>query len=431
MNKPLDIAKKALNMMMQKGADSACATCALSELNELNVDTGAFSLMRTTFDASLSLVLIKNNRRGVVAVNDLSDETMEKAVEECLQAAENSPPDEAWALAEDKQQKTFRRGTTADLEALFHRTQELVQGINQEYPKVVINQLVVSHRQTQSAYVSSADIEYLSDSGLYHLNFSFLGREGEVSSSFSGIGFVTDNLDKPFLEADGMRAALQEAELQIHTVPGKGKYEGSVVFTPGCLQDMLGSALNTFASDSSIIEGTSPWKDKLGQQVADKGLTISSMVSHPDIVAGQNYTGEGYLAEDYDIIKDGVLKQFMLSLYAANKLGLRRAPNSAFALVVAPGDESLESLIAGIDKGLLVGRFSGGQPGPGGEFSGVAKNAFLIEKGKVGKAVSETMISGSLASMLNQVRGISRETLKDGGSVLPWLAVDGITISGN
>ena len=40
------------------------------------------------------------------------------------------------------------------------------------------------------------------------------------------------------------------------------------------------------------------------------------------------------------------------------------------------------------------------------------------------------MISGNLAGMLNNLAGISRETVEDGTSSLPWLAVNGISISG-
>ena len=94
------------------------------------------------------------------------------------------------------------------------------------------------------------------------------------------------------------------------------------------------------------------------------------------------------------------------------------------------GDQPLEDIIKGIQKGLLVGRFSGGEPATNGDFSGVAKNSFLIEDGQVGQAVSEMMISGNLGTMMNNLRGISRETVADGSRVLPWLAVDGITISG-
>jgi PmbA protein len=99
-------------------------------------------------------------------------------------------------------------------------------------------------------------------------------------------------------------------------------------------------------------------------------------------------------------------------------------------MIVEPGTTALEDIIKNTKKGLLVSRYSGGAAGTGGEFSGVAKNSFLIEDGKVGPAVSETMISGNLAGMLKHIAGISRETVEDGNCSLPWLAVNGITISG-
>ena len=83
-----------------------------------------------------------------------------------------------------------------------------------------------------------------------------------------------------------------------------------------------------------------------------------------------------------------------------------------------------------LGKGLLIGGFSGGQPSTNGEFSGVAKNSFLIENGKICRAVTETMINGNLAGMLQRVRGISKETDDSGVFSLPYLAVDGIVISG-
>ena len=87
-------------------------------------------------------------------------------------------------------------------------------------------------------------------------------------------------------------------------------------------------------------------------------------------------------------------------------------------------------MIKGIERGLIVGRFSGGEPGASGDFSGVAKNSFLIENGKITGPVSEVMISGNLAQILKSVRDISRERIADGGSVLPYISFDGITVSG-
>ena len=104
--------------------------------------------------------------------------------------------------------------------------------------------------------------------------------------------------------------------------------------------------------------------------------------------------------------------------------------NTGGDLVVEPGDKTLAELIASVDKGLLMGGFSGGQPGTNGEFSGVAKNSFLIENGKIKGAVTETMVNGNLGEALRNIRGISKELLCNGDSVVPYIAVDGIVISG-
>ena len=139
---------------------------------------------------------------------------------------------------------------------------------------------------------------------------------------------------------------------------------------------------------------------------------------------------DGFLSEDFDVIRNGVLQSFLLSFYVSNKTGLPRAKNSSGALIVGGGERTVEQIIGGIEHGIIVGRFSGGEPSANGDFSGVAKNSFLIEHGKVVGAVNETMIGGNLAKMLFSLHALSKEREADGASVLPWAAFDGITISG-
>jgi PmbA protein len=97
---------------------------------------------------------------------------------------------------------------------------------------------------------------------------------------------------------------------------------------------------------------------------------------------------------------------------------------------MAPGEGSLDDLFALVGHGLYVQRFSGGNPSTNGDFSGVAKNSFRIENGKLSDAASEVMISGNLADLLRNVIHITAETANDGTSVLPWIAFNGITVSG-
>ncbi len=425
-----DTVALAMEAFSSLGASVYSARALSSRTNEFNAEGGKFSLFRTTLDSGLTLQAIKDKKRGVVSGNSFEEQAVRLAVADCLAAAEAGQEDPAWDMA-DTGGGRFEEGPyEADMDQLFSRTRELLSDISREYPRVMVEQLVVSHVQADSLYENSKGVRYTKKSGWYQLSLMFSGHEGGKSSSFNGAGFLTASLAEPFLALGNLRQLLADAQNQVHTTPAPGKGEGVVVFTPECLGGILYELLGNYVADSVLIDGTSQWKDQLGRQVADPALTLRLAPLDPRIVNGEKYTEEGYLSSDYTLIEQGVLKGFMLSDYAARKTGYDRAPNASAALVVEPGDKALQEIIAGIPKGLLVGRYSGGAAGANGEFSGVAKNAFMIENGQVTHAVSETMIAGNLAGMLKRLVGISRETVADGSSVLPWLAVDGITITG-
>lgn len=106
------------------------------------------------------------------------------------------------------------------------------------------------------------------------------------------------------------------------------------------------------------------------------------------------------------------------------------AKNEVHQLSVKGGDQSFEDLVKSIDKGLLLCRFSGGYPGGNGEFSGVAKNSYYIENGKIKFPVQEVMVSGNLVEGFKNISGISKERNDDGNRLLPWMKMSGLTISG-
>ena len=119
-----------------------------------------------------------------------------------------------------------------------------------------------------------------------------------------------------------------------------------------------------------------------------------------------------------------------MSHYFAKKLGKAASPNTTDNYIVENGDTALEDMIKGVKKGLWIGRLSGGHPASNGDFSAVAKNSFLIENGEIKQAVSETMVNGNLKDMLMSISAISKETVADGQTVLPFVAVENLVISG-
>jgi PmbA protein len=259
----------------------------------------------------------------------------------------------------------------------------------------------------------------------------FSAKDGEKSTSFNDYGANLKSLDNSFIDVGMHRTLIEESVKSLDSRQLDGKFVGKIIVTPACSDMIWGTLLGNFLSDSSLIEGTSRWKDSLGEKVADSKLTFRTSPYHPSVVAGERFTGDGYESFDMDLIRDGILTSFALSLYGARKTNNARAKNLALSNIdVAPGDIALSDMIKSIDRGILLNRFSGGSPGPSGDVSGVAKNSFMIENGKITDALSETMVSFNIVDLVQNIPMISRERSMDGISMLPWCCFDGVTISG-
>ncbi|MDY5859802.1 MAG: metallopeptidase TldD-related protein [Eubacteriales bacterium] len=425
------IAERAVAALKAAGADKASCSVNYGEVREFNYEGGDFSLFRTLFNTTLSIMSIKGGKKGSARINSFDDDAIAAAIADCLATGEASEPDDAWDIAPVISNGSFTEGELEpDTERLFDRTRELVEDIGRMFPKIVIEQLVTCHSAFHNVYRNSNGVCFDTSGGYYICSPMYSAHEGERSSSFFYSECISHDLSKPFIETGSMKQDLADTEKQIVTRAVDGKFVGTVILTPGCLGELLGSALGNFAGDTHILDGTSIWLDKLGKQVASEALTVKMAVSDPRLAVSDHYTGEGFPAENYNIIENGVLREFDISYYVANKTGKRRAPNDGGKFVIEGGSKPLADMIASIDRGLLVARFSGGEPSSNGDFSGVAKNSFIIENGKITDAAAETMISGNLADMLMNIVDISAETVCDGSSLMPYISFGGITVSG-
>lgn len=426
-----EAAAYTLAALKKAGASDAQCFVTQGKKDEINVDSGKFSLMRSLFVSSLSMKALKDGKKGSIRINKLEKESIDAAVSECLATAESAETDEAEQIAPLTQNAAFRAGVLEpDRNGLFDRIEEYMAEVATSYPKVMIEQLVADYSRRTTLYCNSNGAEFSYEHGAYQFSSTFSAQEGGQTSSSGGSGCAVDTLDIPFIEIGLQKQQLEDCEKQIVTVPFEGKQLGTIVLMPDCLAEFLEMSFDSFLRDAALIDATSPWKDSLGKQVAHEQLSVSANPLDARVVCGERFTGDGYASEDMEIIKNGVLQTFLLSQYGANKTGHARAKNTGAHLFVTPGEQALGEIIADIDRGLIVGRFSGGQPGTNGDFSGVAKNSFLIENGRVTDAVSETMISGNLAQLLQDLVAVSRETVQDGVNVLPYAAFRGVTISG-
>lgn len=425
------ISEKLDALLRQQGVKVYEHCVSESEKRELNTEKDDFNLFRTVFNNGVSVTVIQDGKKGVAAGSDLSDAGLQKAVEDAIAGAASSVSDEANVIAERQEPETFLSGCReADMPRFYDSLKAMMEAIKKDYPRVNLMQVIGDHTKYHTLYVNSNGTRFENFDGAYHFMMEMSGSDGETNTGLDGVGMATQDLATPLICQGGVARHLRDVENSLNSVDLPGKFEGTVIFTPECLGSFLYMLAENYIMGHVIMNGTSQWLNRLGQQVASGKLTVSLKARDDRMVELSPFTGDGYRAEDVTVIENGVLNCFLLNLYAAKKTGRPVTKNTGFAVVMEPGDKTLEEMIASVDRGLIVGAFSGGEPGANGEFSGVAKNSFYVENGKIVGAVTETMINGNLEDVFKNVVAVSKEQVCDGGSVLPYMASAGIVISG-
>lgn len=426
-----EIAQYTLSCLKKYGADDAQCKVGQAVSDEINIDAGEFSLMRSTFDNAITMLVIKDSKKGAIAINKFDEEAIDAAAKECVKNASVSAVDDCLSIAPVEENEDFSYGAAeSDRDKFFDRIKEYMEELSKDYPKVFVEQLIAEFYNGKSVFANTNGVEFSNQSAYYSMSSMYSAHDGDNTTSFNSTGIDFVNLDKKILDMGTQRMMYELCEKELDAVPFEGKFTGTAVFAPSCLSDIIGTAISSFATDSSIIDNTSPWRKSLGTQVASPSLSVSLIPIDKRVIGGERYTSEGYKTKNCDIIKNGVLESFCLSEYGARKSGEKRCSTLSACMEVHAGETPYDELISKIDKGILVCRLSGGSPAGNGDFSGVAKNSFLIENGKITKPVLETMISGNLADMMKNVTDISKETAEDGSCVFPWVAFDGVTVSG-
>jgi len=420
----------ALEAIKQAGADKADCFLTKSEVDEFNVENGRISLLRTTFDTGFVLKALKDNKKATIKINKTGKEDIDAAIEELMQMVEFAQVDPANDISENQEHATFSTALTKpDMELMHKRLSAYLDFIREKYPYLVSDTTNLKFRKSLLDYVNTNDVHIHEEASQYQFTCMFVSKKDGKSSSFNYSYYISDSLEKDLWEYAGMERLFQQSEEHIETTSLEGKFVGDIIITPECVGSMFGSALS-YLGDMPLISGSSIYKDKLDKKIASDLLTIHSQADDENLAAKFHITSDGYVAQNLTVIENGILKSFLLSRYGAAKLDKNRSLNQGGMDVIEPGDSSLEEMIASVDKGVLLCRFSGGNPSDNGDFAGVAKNSYYIENGKLMHPISETMLSSNVAQMLLDITEISKERVNSGTSLYPWIKVKDITISG-
>jgi PmbA protein len=171
----------------------------------------------------------------------------------------------------------------------------------------------------------------------------------------------------------------------------------------------------------SIDRKTTIYAGMRGKAIASPLLTLREDPFLPGGMNCRRFDGDGFPALRRDLVYGGVLQDYLVDWYYGRKLGLRPNSGETSNLVVEPGKESPQSLIGGVDEGVYVTGYNGGNANPvTGDFS-IGISGFLIESGKLGRPVNEMVMSGNYRDLWFALDGVGNDPFTRSSVVCPTL----------
>jgi predicted Zn-dependent protease len=206
--------------------------------------------------------------------------------------------------------------------------------------------------------------------------------------------------------------ALEKARLSRNPVAIEpGRY--TVILEPQAVGDLV--QLLSFAVDArSAEEGRSPFTKpgggtKVGEKIVDARVNIIEDPTDPDLLSNA-YDGQGLPTKRIEWVKDGVLTKLFYTRFWAQKKGQQPDAGSNMLKFVG-GTQTTDELIASTPRGVLVTRlWYLRQVDPRTLlYTGLTRDGtFLIERGKITKAIKNFRFNESPIFMLNNLDAMGR-----------------------
>jgi predicted Zn-dependent protease len=315
----------------------------------------AVSTSGGTSSSSLVVSSSYGKKSGVATINEFDDASLEKVVRRSEELAKLAPENPEYMPFLGPQQygesKTFVQAT-ADMSPK-DRTDAVAESLKiaKEYKQVAAGFL--ENSSGYSAMMNSHGLFAYSTSSNVAFNVT-LRTEDSKGSGYASKGFNDfRQLDvKKSTETAAKKAAGSAAARAIEP----GKY--TVILEPMAVSVLIENLM--FGLDArSADEGRSflskpGGKTKLGEKLVDERVNIYSDPNHPDLPTS-TWAGDGRPQEKVNWIENGVIKNLSASRYWAQKTGIKPIP-SPDRMVMQGGKASLEELIKGTEKGILVTR---------------------------------------------------------------------------
>ena len=381
--------------------------------------------MESTF---VSVRVALEGRTARATTNRTDDDSLRRVVEDVVALTKALPPDdELLPLAGPGRITPVSRYDEATAETTpAERAQAVCEAIQAADSAGQIAAGIFSTEHSLQAFYNSAGVRAMHRETMAH--FSITTMLGDSSGWVKGSNTRRGGLDPLAMALRSVeKARLSRDPLELP--PG----DYTVVLEPAATLDLVGQMFGDFGG-TALADQRSFLTERMDTQVFGENIYIYDDVYHPQ-QSGAPFDGEGVPRQKLTLVEAGVPKQVAYCRACAKRAGVEPTghgfplPNEVgeapMNIVIAGGDTSLEQMIAGTERGILVTRFWYIREVDPYEkiMTGMTRDGtFLIENGKLIRGVRNFRFNQSLIDMLNHVEAMSPSERSSGEEAFDLVA---------
>lgn len=431
-----EIATDILKYAKKRGA-SACSTDVSEGFGQsVAVRKGEVDTIEYNRDKGVGVSVYVGQQRGYASTSDFSKAALKATVDAALSIARFTAPDpcaglaDAALMARDCPDLDLFHPWDIDVDeaiALARRCEDAAFAVS---PKITNSEGANTSIQ-QAHFVSANSHGFVGGyaSTRHGLSCSVIAGEGDGMQREYWYDSRRDAADLISAEqvgrTAGERALARLGAKKIRTC------EVPVIFEAPLAVALIGNFVQA-VSGGSLYRKSSFLLDSLGQQVFSPVVGIAERPHLKKAFGSSPFDSDGVATHDREVVVDGVLQGYFLSVYSARKLGMQTTGNAGGShnLRVKAGDEDLAGLIRRMDRGLLVTELLGhGVNYVTGDYSRGAAG-FWVEKGRIKHAVEEVTIAGNLRDMFRGIVAVGNDALPRGAKHCGSLLIDRMKVAG-
>ena len=435
-----------LRSARKAGADAADALAVSGTAISLDVRAGNLEQAERAEGIEIGLRVLVGQRQACVSASDISERTIGEMAERAVAMAREAPEDATIGLADPADLITGWEPAEYDLaDPAPEPEAAALEADARQAEAAALAVKGVAQCQAASASYSRRMIHLAATNGFSGGYTRTSRATSAVAVAGEGLGMERDwaaesrvyQDDLPGAESIGALAGQRAVERLGARKPKTGAYP--VLFDERIAAGLIGHLLGA-TNGLSVARGASWLRDKLGEQVLPKGLSVIDDPRRPRISGSRPFDAEGLPAAPRAIVEDGILTGWTLDLGTARKLGMTSTASAARGISSPPspsnsnislsqGVLTRKDLLEQMGTGLLVTSMIGSSINPTtGDYSRGA-SGFWVEGGEIAYPVNECTVAGNLREMLMRITP-ANDARPYLSHVVPSLLVEGLTLAG-